>query len=121
LTSTYGPNQPVALENSLGNMEMVVRRQKGTKDRLFVHLVNYAGLVPRPFVNVCPQKGLKLSRRRHPGPRRAGARRRQGVRGEGDIEGRHGVFADNPRRGGGARALSVCEAIGSLRAMVSID
>ncbi len=52
--------QPVTLKTSLGNVEMVVRRQEGATNRLIVHLVNYAGLVPRPFVKVCPQDGLEL-------------------------------------------------------------
>lgn len=51
--------QPVVLENALGNVEMTVRRTRGAQ-RLIVHLVNYAGLPPRPFVKVCPQEGLRL-------------------------------------------------------------
>lgn len=39
------------------NVEMVVRRQSG---RYIVHLVNYAGIVPRPFAAVSVQKGLEL-------------------------------------------------------------
>ena len=39
------------------NVEMVLRRQAG---RYVVHLVNYAGIVPRPFAAVSVQKGLEL-------------------------------------------------------------
>lgn len=45
------------LEGDSGNIELVVRRQ-GT--RLIVHLINYAGIVPRPFEHVCPQTGVEL-------------------------------------------------------------
>ncbi len=52
--------QPVTLMNSIGNVEMVLRRPRATANRLLVHLVNYAGLPPRPFVTVYPQDGLEL-------------------------------------------------------------
>ncbi len=47
----------VELEKGLGNVEVVVRRQG---KRLLVHLVNYAGILPRPFERVAPQQGLQL-------------------------------------------------------------
>jgi hypothetical protein len=40
-----------------GNVEVVVRRQK---DRMLVHLVNYTGLVPRPFEKVVPLQNLRV-------------------------------------------------------------
>lgn len=49
--------QPVRLEGAFGNVELAVRRQPG---RLIVHLVNYAGIVPRPFTGVVPQSNLVL-------------------------------------------------------------
>jgi len=48
---------PVRLENSPGDVEVVVRKQRG---RLLVHLVNHAGLFPRAFESVLPQRNLKL-------------------------------------------------------------
>jgi hypothetical protein len=48
---------PVVLEGTLGNVELVARTQPG---RLLVHLINYAGLPPRPFDAVAPQSGLRL-------------------------------------------------------------
>jgi hypothetical protein len=48
---------PIKLEGGYGNVEVIVRRQQG---RLIVHLVNYGGIVPRPFVQVVPQSDLKL-------------------------------------------------------------
>jgi len=48
---------PVVLEGAAGNVEVVAR---AAGDRLVVHLVNYAGLVPRPFEAVVPQCGLRL-------------------------------------------------------------
>ncbi|MBU4199263.1 MAG: beta-galactosidase trimerization domain-containing protein [Verrucomicrobia bacterium] len=50
-------HQPVRLEGAFGNVELAVRRQPG---RLIVHLVNYAGIVPRPFTGVVPQSNLVL-------------------------------------------------------------
>ena len=47
----------VKLEGQLGNIELTVRRQG---KRLVVHLVNYAGLLPRPFEAVLPQRGAHL-------------------------------------------------------------
>ena len=47
----------VELTGGLGNVEMTVRRQDR---RLIVHLVNYAGLPPRPFERVAPQQDLVL-------------------------------------------------------------
>jgi hypothetical protein len=49
--------QPVRLEGALGNVEMTVRIGPG---RMMVHLINYAGLPPRPFTRVSPQAGLRL-------------------------------------------------------------
>ncbi|MFO7899789.1 MAG: beta-galactosidase trimerization domain-containing protein [Planctomycetota bacterium] len=48
---------PARLEGAVGNVELVARTQG---DRLIVHLVNYAGLVPRPFEAVAPQRGARL-------------------------------------------------------------
>lgn len=51
-------SKPVVLiEGGIGNVEVVARKQ-GT--RLIVHLVNYAGLIPRPFERVAPQTGIRL-------------------------------------------------------------
>lgn len=50
--------QIVTLEGALGNVEVSVRRQPG---RLLVHLINYAGVPPRPFEAVAPQTGLRLA------------------------------------------------------------
>lgn len=51
----------LALEGALGNVELVVRRQKrGRKERLIIHLINYAGLPQRPFEQVYPQRRLNL-------------------------------------------------------------
>ncbi len=50
--------QVVTLEGALGNVEVVVRSQPG---RLLVHLVNYAGVPPRPFEAVAPQAELRLA------------------------------------------------------------
>lgn len=50
-------HQPVRLEGAFGNVEVAVRRQA---QRLIVHLVNYAGLGPRPFTAVVAQKNLVL-------------------------------------------------------------
>ena len=47
----------VTLEGALGNVEVVVRSQPG---RQIVHLINYAGLPPRPFEAVASQTGLRL-------------------------------------------------------------
>lgn len=55
--------QPVSLEGALGNVEMIIRRQSavpGRKARRLVHLVNHAGLLPRPYRKIYPQNGLKL-------------------------------------------------------------
>jgi hypothetical protein len=54
---------PVQLHGGLGNVEMVVRRQAAPGPagrRLIVHLVNYAGIPPRPFERIAPQRGLRL-------------------------------------------------------------
>lgn len=51
------------LVGTIGNVELVVRRQKGEngkKERLLVHLVNYGGMPGRPFEKVYPQRHLKL-------------------------------------------------------------
>jgi hypothetical protein len=42
------------------NVEMVVRIPAARPDRLVVHLVNHAGVAPRPFEAVCVQEGLRL-------------------------------------------------------------
>jgi hypothetical protein len=47
---------PVRIENA-GNVVVAVRRRA---DRLLVHLINYAGLSPRPFESVAPQRGIRL-------------------------------------------------------------
>ncbi|NLF30272.1 MAG: hypothetical protein GX591_05205 [Planctomycetes bacterium] len=51
---THGPAR---LTGGLGNVEMTVRRRG---DRRIVHLVNYAGIGPRPFEAVAGQRGLEL-------------------------------------------------------------
>jgi hypothetical protein len=48
---------------SPANVELVVRRQPG---RYILHLVNYGGIVPRPFETVAVQQGLELEVRRAP-------------------------------------------------------
>jgi len=48
----------VEVKGGVGNLELVVRRQG---DRLICHLVNYAGIPPRPFEAVASQKDVKLS------------------------------------------------------------
>lgn len=47
----------VILEGALGNVEVIVRSQPG---RQIIHLINYAGVPPRPFEAVAPQVGLRL-------------------------------------------------------------
>jgi hypothetical protein len=47
----------VKVEGALGNLEVVLRRQG---QRRIVHLVNYAGLPPRPFAAVALQRGVCL-------------------------------------------------------------
>ena len=47
----------VVLEGGIGNVEVTTRMQEG---RLIVHLVNYAGVPPRPFERLAPQTGLRL-------------------------------------------------------------
>jgi hypothetical protein len=42
------------------NIEMVVRVPSARPDRLVIHLVNHAGVVPRPFEKICVQEGLRL-------------------------------------------------------------
>ena len=42
------------------NVEMVVRVPEGRPGRLVVHLVNHAGVAPRPFEAVSVQEGLRL-------------------------------------------------------------
>lgn len=49
--------RPVRIEGGNGNVEVVLRKQPG---RLIVHLINYAGIVPRPFNSVCPARDVKL-------------------------------------------------------------
>jgi len=48
---------PVVLKNG-GDIELVVRKQK---KRLLIHLINYAGLLPRPFETVLVQPNLELT------------------------------------------------------------
>ncbi|MCM8820763.1 MAG: hypothetical protein NC932_02285, partial [Candidatus Omnitrophica bacterium] len=48
---------PVSIEPT-DNIEVVIRKQK---KRMLVHLINYAGLVPRPFEKIMPQYNLKVS------------------------------------------------------------
>ncbi|NQU11474.1 beta-galactosidase trimerization domain-containing protein [bacterium] len=62
--------QPVAVTGGAGNLEVVVRRQGR---RLIVHLVNYAGAVPRPFERVFPQQDVTLRVRDRVAYRRARA------------------------------------------------
>ncbi|MBI4028299.1 MAG: hypothetical protein HY360_25165 [Verrucomicrobia bacterium] len=55
--------RPFNLTGIIGNVELVVRRQKGgngRKERLIVHLINYSGVPVRPFEKVYPQRHLKL-------------------------------------------------------------
>jgi hypothetical protein len=51
------------VEGQLGNIEVVLRKQPG---RLLVHLINFAGLYPRPFEAICPQPKLKIYLHNHP-------------------------------------------------------
>jgi hypothetical protein len=48
---------PVELEGHVGNVEVVVRKQG---QRVLVHLVNYAGLFPRPFEGLAPQRDFQV-------------------------------------------------------------
>lgn len=48
----------VTVAGASGNIEVVVRKQES---RRIVHLVNYAGLVPRPFEAVVPQKRIRVT------------------------------------------------------------
>jgi len=50
-------DSPARLEGGLGNVELAVRRRGR---RRIVHLVNYAGVPPRPFERISPQRGLRL-------------------------------------------------------------
>lgn len=50
-------DSPVVLEGALGSVEVTVRRRDS---ELIVHLVNYAGVGPRPFESVAPQEHLSL-------------------------------------------------------------
>ena len=53
----YFSEKSVSLQGAIGNVEVSVRRQP---KRLLIHLVNYAGLPPRPFTAIAPQRGLQL-------------------------------------------------------------
>jgi hypothetical protein len=48
---------PARLSGQVGNIEVVVRKQG---ERLLIHLVNYAGLPPRPFEALAPQRDLQV-------------------------------------------------------------
>ena len=47
---------PVRMSGQVGNIEVVVRTQG---KRTLVHLVNYAGMCPRPFERVVPQHEVR--------------------------------------------------------------
>jgi hypothetical protein len=49
---------PVELTGGLGNIEVALRKLGSS---LIVHLINYAGIAPRPYTKVAPQDGLKLN------------------------------------------------------------
>ncbi len=52
----------IQLQGGLGNIEVALRTQTPAsgKPRLIVHLINYAGIAPRPYTKVAPQSGVTL-------------------------------------------------------------
>jgi hypothetical protein len=55
-----GPGAAAAGGAAPINVEMTVRVAEARPDRLVVHLVNHAGIAPRPFEAVAVQEGLRL-------------------------------------------------------------